>query len=395
MRVIIPAKFRERLLNDLHEVHPGMSSMKSLARSYIWWPSIDQDIEDKVRGCGICLALRKSPPASPLIPWKWPKRVWQRLHIDFAEFQRRHFLIVIDSFSKWLEVFHMTSTTSRKTIETLRTLFASYGLPEDVVSDNGPQFISYEFKDFLSKNGVRQILTPPYHPASNGAAERSVQTVKQGLLKQIMEGHTNQTLQHRLDNFLLTYRITPHTVTGCAPSELFLKRQIRNRFTLLKPNLEQTVTHKQELQAKNHDSRVRVRSFEVGQFVQVKNFQGDINRWLPGRITKKLGLQTFLVRTGGKIRYCHIDHLLPGNDTVDSNGNSPTDTEIDITSSKPLVPDYGPDLLLPNLSNTACTSSTTSTQATSIDTPTSPVKPVDTKQRYPQRVRKPPEKLTM
>ena len=314
MRVIIPPRYRERLLDDLHETHPGMSRMKSLARSYLWWPGLDQAIESRVRNCPVCLARQKSPPVAPLHPWQWPRRVWQRLHIDYAECQKQNFLIVVDSHSKWMEVFPMQSTTSFKTIETLRMLFASYGLPEDIVSDNGPQFTSSEFAEFTQKNGIRHILTPPYHPASNGAAEKCVQTVKQSLIKQVMESKSSGSvlsMEHRLANFLLMYRCTPHSVTGSPPSELFLQRQLRNRFSLLKPDIAKTMEARQETQVKQHDcGRVKQRVFEARQVVRVQNFRGGKEKWVPGVIVKKLGTLTFLVKVGERVRYVHADHLL-------------------------------------------------------------------------------------
>lgn len=139
----------------------------------------------------------------------------------------------------------MTTTTSSKTIEVLRNIFACYRLPEEVVSDNGPQFTSSEFKQFLRGNGIKQTLVPAYHPASNGAAERSVQTVKSALMKQVLADTRSVSLQHRQANFLLMYRTTPHTVKGVSPAELFLKRQMRTCFSLLKPCLAKAVKKKQ------------------------------------------------------------------------------------------------------------------------------------------------------
>ncbi|XP_060068314.1 uncharacterized protein K02A2.6-like [Ylistrum balloti] len=141
--------------------------------------------------------------------------------MDFAEKDKKYFLVVIDSHSKWLEVFYMTFTTSNRTIEVLRWLFASYGLPDVIVSDNGPQCISSEFEQFIIKNVVKHTLVPPYHPASNCAAEQSVQILKRALLKQVSNGDGQYSMQHRLSNFLLKYRSTPHSVTGVSPAELF------------------------------------------------------------------------------------------------------------------------------------------------------------------------------
>ena len=172
----------------------------------------------KVKSCTICRAVQNAPPCAPLQPWQFPSRIWQRLHIDFAQKGRTTFLVVIDSYSTWLEVFEMRSTTAESTCTTLRTLFASYGLPEEIVSDNGPQFTSAVFKEFLKSNGVKQTLTPPYHPASNGAAERSVQILKRNLEKQVLQSRDTLAVSHKLANFLFTYRNTLHTVTGETPA---------------------------------------------------------------------------------------------------------------------------------------------------------------------------------
>ena len=112
-------------------------------------------------------------------------------------------LIIIDAYSKWIKVFIVPSTSSESTISKLRTVFATHSLPEVLVSDNGPAFTSQEFKEFMQRNGIRHVFTPPYHPASNGLAERAVKTVKKGLRK--MEG----PLETRIPRFLLKYRVMP------------------------------------------------------------------------------------------------------------------------------------------------------------------------------------------
>lgn len=320
LRVIIPPVFRQRLLEELHDQHTGMNRMKSLARSYLWWPGMDQAVEELVKACSVCQSARNMPGTAPLIPWNWPTRVWQRIHIDFAEKDKQYFLVVIDSHSKWLEVFHMSNITSSKTIEVLRSLFASYGMPEEVVSDNGPQFTSHEFEQFMSLNGIKHTLVPAYHPSSNGAAERSVQILKQALLKQVLDQEKGPcTVQHRLSNFLLKYRATPHSVTGVSPAELFLKRPVRTRLSLLKPNLNRKVSRQQERQKTYHDKgRTQTRSFERNQKVRVRNFRGGMEKWLIGQVVRQCGPLTYLVRVGPNIRYVHVDHLLSTGEKVES-----------------------------------------------------------------------------
>ena len=310
--MVIPEKFRERLLNQIHEEHPGICKMKSLARCYLWWPTLDKEIEAKVKSCGICAAVRNMPPTAPLHTWEWPTRIWQRLHIDFAQKGNHTFLVVIDSHSKWLEVFNLNSTTAEKTCEILRTLFASYGLPEEIVTDNGPQFISSAFKSFLKRNGVRHTLVPPYHPASNGAAERSVQILKRNLEKQVLQKGAFLPMARRLANFLYAYRNTPHTVTGVTPASLFLKRSPRTKLSLIHPNLAETIEHQQRQQKKSYDSpNAKKREFNTGDRVQVKEFNSKNVKWNDGIIENRVGSLTYQVNVQGKTKKIHVDHLLP------------------------------------------------------------------------------------
>ena len=185
-RVVIPPPGRQTVLQELHEGHPGIVRMKALSRMYVWWPSINTDIEKSVRLCYGCQEVQSSSPVAPLNPWKWPTRPWAHLH--FGPFEGKNILIVIDAHSKWVEAVCTPSTSSSAIIGELRALFAKFGLPESVVTDNGTGFVSQEFETFLKNNGIRHITSAPYHLASNGLAERAVQIVKKGL-KKVKVGH--------------------------------------------------------------------------------------------------------------------------------------------------------------------------------------------------------------
>ena len=157
-RVVIPAPLQERILPDLHTGHPGVVRMNALARSFVWWPGIDQHIERRCRDCDGCQANASAPPKAPLHPWEWLSQPWQRLHIDFAgPFHGTIWLIAVDAHSKWPEGIPMTTVTTTTTVTKLRSLFAQYGLPEVLVSDNGPQFTSEEFQQFAAANGIRHV----------------------------------------------------------------------------------------------------------------------------------------------------------------------------------------------------------------------------------------------
>ena len=197
--------------------------MKALSRMYVWWPGISSDIEKSVRQCPECQEMQSSPPVSPLNPWKWPTRPWARLHLDFlGPFEGKNLLVVIDAHSKWIEAVCTPSTSSASVIEVMRTLFAQFGVPEMIVTDNCTGFVSSEFEQFLKSNGVKHTTSAPYHPASNGLAERAVQIVKKGLKKL-----TTGTMSFRLAKVLFNYRIAPQTTTGVSPAELLLGRRPR------------------------------------------------------------------------------------------------------------------------------------------------------------------------
>ena len=203
--VVVPPQGQQAVLKELHDTHPGCSKMKSLARSYVWWPKMDSEIEDMVKGCQVCQESRPSPPVAPLHPWEWPSKPWSRLHLDFAgPFLGRDFLVLVDAHSKWMDIQMMTSITSAKTIERLRLIFATHGLP---LTDNGASFTSSEFRNYMQLNGIK-------HPSSNGLAERAVQTFKRAI-----ERISGSSIQERLSKFLMVYRLTPHTTTGVASAE--------------------------------------------------------------------------------------------------------------------------------------------------------------------------------
>ena len=303
-RVLIPKPGREAVLQELHCGHPGITKMRSLARMFVWWPSIDSDIEKSVRRCSDCQSVQSAPPVAPLHSWKWPTRPWARLHIDFAgPFQHKTFLVVVDAHSKWVEAMVVSSTSSAAVITELRTLFARFGIPEVIVSDNGTGFTSSEFNDFVKRNGIKHITSAPYHPSTNGLAERAVQMLKQGLKK-----YKNGSFEERIAKVLLTYRIAPHSTTGVSPSELLLGRRLRSRLDLVYPNPAGRVEQSQLRQKISHDSKSRPRSFRVGDSVLVRNHSGS-KKWLPGTITSLTGPVSYQVRVNGQLRRCHLDQL--------------------------------------------------------------------------------------
>ena len=290
----------------LHETHPRASRLKSLARSYVWWPCMDETLEERVKRCTQCQELQKAPAKAPLHPWEFPERPWSRLHAYFAGlFLSRMFLVIVDTHSKWLEIHEVASATSQSTIERMASSFTTHGLPELLVTDNGSVFTSSEFEEFLQRHGIRHVTSSPYHPATNGLAERAVQTFKTAMKKL-----TSGSIQSRLQRFLSRYRITPHTTTGRSPVELLMGRQLRSTLDLVHPDLNSTVRRKQERQKQGHDVHSKYRSFQMSEPVLICNFTSRTPKWLPGPIVKTSGPLSHQIQLecGGTVRR-HQDHI--------------------------------------------------------------------------------------
>ena len=369
-RVIVPPQGRERVLNELHDGHSGASRMKAVAREIVWWPGLDAEIEKLVKECELCQQSQPTPPSAPMQPWSWPTRPWSRLHIDYAgPIDGKMFLVVIDAHSKWLEVLPVQSATSFCTIQQLRQLFSRFGIPDSLVSDNGTPFTSKEFEDFCKSNGIRHVRVAPYHPASNGLAERAVRIFKEGLKKQ-----KTGTLQDRLSKILFRYRITPHTTTGMAPSEMLMGRKLNSRLNLLKPSLDQRVQHRQECQKEGHDKRAKVRSFEVGDSVYVKN-HGRGDRWLSGTVVEQRGPLSYRIGLPDRrVVRCHQDHVRPrtGSSGQSTSSDDSEDVLLEVPTSTPAVSQE--DSSNPDTAN-----------------PDTDSEPPELQSRYPPRIRNRPD----
>ena len=208
-RVVVPASLRSSLLEELHQDHLGVSRMKAIARSFFWWPKLDEDIASIASNCHTCNQFSRLPRKEEIHHWVYPSRAFERVHIDFAEYRGHHFFLISDAFSKWSDIYFMgKSTTTSRMIQCLQSFISVCGIPSIIVSDNGPQFTSKEFVSFCEQNGIRHKRSPPYHPATNGQVERLVQELKKFLTKLPQCDPVTA-----VSKFLFMYRNTPHAAT--------------------------------------------------------------------------------------------------------------------------------------------------------------------------------------
>lgn len=302
-RVMVPKIFQRRVLEELHHGHLGVVKMKAIARSFVYWKNIDKDIEDTAKNCIHCAEIKTNPQKVKVHHWEYPCKPWERIHIDFAgPLLGSMFLVIVDAHSKWLEVYPMKSTTSFKTIECLRDCFARFGLPVLLVSDNGPQFTSHEFKVFMDSNGIKHKTTAPFKPSSNGQAERYVFTLKQSL--RAMQEYPG-TLRQKLSTFLLQYRKAPNMTTLHSPAMLMLKREIRTRIDLVRPDLTSRVQDR--IRKDNYHFSDRV--FSIGDKVAVRNYRHGDKKWKFGSVVSKDGQLHYTVAVGSQLWRRHVDQM--------------------------------------------------------------------------------------
>lgn len=268
------------ILKQIHKGHPGIERMKAIARSYVYWPGIDKEIEQFVKTCHNFASAAKSPIKVPLASWYTPTHPWQRFHADYAgPINGEYYLIVVDAFSKWPEIYPTQTITAQRTIEIMEDIFARFGIPETLVTDNGTQFTSEMFQTFCLSRGIQHFRTPAFNPSSNSQAERFVDTFKRGLQKHI----NGETIRKHLPTFLKQYRSTPNSNAPdkVSPAEALMGRPMRTVLDLLKPSVQRQL-HKDDSKLRqkrqyNRKHGVKPKTFEVDSEVYVKIYRN--NKW--------------------------------------------------------------------------------------------------------------------
>ena len=196
------------------------------------------------------------------------------------------------------------STTSTVVMQCLHLVFARFELPDTLMSNNGPCFVGTEFEKFLMLNGFRHVTSAPYHPASNGQAE-----------KKGVEMMQPASLPDKLAKFLFNYRTTRHTTSGVTPAEptLLMGRNLQTHFHKLYPDRREEVEKHQAQRKRDHDNRMKRCDFQPGDCVFARNFTSQGDRWVAGCIDRQTGPVSFRVALNGSnvVWQRHIDQIRP------------------------------------------------------------------------------------
>lgn len=232
-RLVIPQCLRARVLDLAHEGHQGIVKTKWRLRSKVWWPGIDREAEKYCRACYACQLVSQATPPEPMAR-SYPSSPWTDIAVDLMGPlpTGEMLLVAVDYYSRYFEVVVLRSTTSQKLIEVIKPMFARYGVPTSMKTDNGPNLVSQEFDEFLREYGVQHVTSPPLWPQANGEVERQNKT----LLKILRIAHSQEkSWRDELVTFLMSYRSTPHTSTGVSPFELMFRRPMRTKLPEMAP----------------------------------------------------------------------------------------------------------------------------------------------------------------
>lgn len=230
--IIMPETLRNTTLKIAHEGHPGIVVMKRLLRTKVWWPGIDRDAEEMCKRCHACQVVSQTSNPESFKSTELPRGHRQLLGADLLGPlpSGDSLFVVVDYYSRYVEVEIMRKTTTDRIIKSLHKMFQIHGLPIQIVTNNGPQFISAEFKDFMEQQDIEYRRVTPLWPQANGEVKRQNRSILKRLKIAQVE---KRNWRDELSDYLTMYRTTPHSTTGVSPSEMLFKRKIRTRLPTL------------------------------------------------------------------------------------------------------------------------------------------------------------------
>ena len=285
-RIVIPQDLQRHILDIAHQSHQGVIKTKHLLREKVWWPQIGKHVEDLILTCHACQvtapAVTKFEPSQPT---DIPSTPWETIAMDIQGPYPTgdNLLVMIDYRSRYPIVVKQKSTSTQCVINAMKHTFSIFGYPKNIVTDNGPQFTSLDFRKYLQKHAIAHRRTTPYWPQANGEVERFNRTLKRYNQTAAVTG---KDWRETLNSFLLDYRTTPHTVTKVSPATLMFGRQISNDLpdirASIKDETENAVNENDtssKLKAKEYTDAYRKASpitWKLGERVLIKNLiKGD------------------------------------------------------------------------------------------------------------------------
>ncbi|XP_041472558.1 uncharacterized protein K02A2.6-like [Lytechinus variegatus] len=324
-RLVVPKQVRHKMKEELHRGHNGVESTLRRARDHLYWPGMSKEIKEFIQTCATCQENSISQPPQPLMPHQIIGRPWAKVGIDLFHHGHDNYLLMVCYYSNFFEMEKLQRTTAPAVIKKLKHHFGRYGVPEIIVSDNGPPFSSREFAEFAKKLGVEHNTISPYNSKANGKAESAVKTAKRLLTRCKDTGDD-------VDLALLNIRNTPTQGIQSSPVQRFMGRRTRTLIPtstrLLAPDRNpqadlERLKESQKRQAKyfNRDTR-KLKDLSPGAVVRVKPFNND-KKWKKAVILKKLDDRSYEVRCEGQVLRRNREHLRATSEPQDVHDTGP------------------------------------------------------------------------
>ncbi|CAB3999343.1 PREDICTED: uncharacterized protein K02A2.6-like [Paramuricea clavata] len=321
-RIVIPAALQQRAIDIAHETHLGIEKTKSLIREKIWFPQIDNQVKNTIAKCTTCQAVGQANPPEPLRMTEMPELPWRTVHIDFYGPlpSSEYLLVAVDRYSRFPEVEIVHSTRASTVIPKLDKMFSVHGIPDTLISDNGPPFNGDDYARYLKALGIQAKFSTPYWPQGNATVERFMRPLGKALKTATLEG---RPWKQELNRFLLQYRTTPHCTTGVPPSELLFNRVIKGKLPVI--NSKKIVNRHKEARDNEKTRQERNREYanqrrntrksdlQVGDYVLVRQekknkLTANFNH-KPYKVIKKTGSEILAQSKDGHIVKRNVSHF--------------------------------------------------------------------------------------
>ena len=302
-RVVIPKTMRQDLLMKVHAGHSGINSCLRRARDLIFWPGMSNDIREYLTACDTCASSPPNQAPEPIYSHAVPDRPWEKVGTDLFHIEGRNYLVTVDYFSQFVEVDYLTETTSQMVVSKLKGQFARHGIPDVVVSDNGPQFASSHFAQFAKTWHFDHQPSSPGNSKGNGAAEAAVKVVKR-MMKRCQAAREDPYLG------LLNIRNTPQEGMDTSPAQRLMSRRTRTVVPTCSSRLQpkENLRQKEQLEAKKATTAEKLvgrrvlKPLQVGDSVRMQPIDGKANQsWKQAVVTSVVKPRSYEVESEGTV----------------------------------------------------------------------------------------------
>lgn len=256
-RVLVPLDMRREMMQRIHYAHIGVNGCIRSAKECIFWPGMTSAIRDHVETCDVCRKFDNKQQKETLVCHDVPSRPWAKVGTDLFQVEERHYMVTVDYYSSFMEVDRLEDQTSKEVIKHLKLHFPRYGVPDVLVSDNGPQYTSVQFKQFEKDWGVEHVYSSPHYPQSNGKAESAVKIIKR-IMRKSKESGNDPWLA------LLEYRNTPSEGMSTSPAQRMMGRRTKGLLPVtmkaLQPEIvdeSEAITRAKAKQKASYDTRAK------------------------------------------------------------------------------------------------------------------------------------------